>query len=154
MKSITAVLGFIALAGCSSSLSSPPPRGSDTPGLRVVSDSITLRVTNTTGMPLGISAAPRLHPEIPQPSEGLVYLGLVGPGTSCLALPAKIDVIVTNVTTGQTDTIHWVASDSISIMANSGTAYTSAFAPNSAAGWSITMPTKGTAPAPANPCIP
>lgn len=71
-----------------------------------------------------------------------MVLGTAGPGTTCILLPARFDDFGTNVSTGRTDTITWVSSMPLSIIAydSENSSSTSDFELDTAAGWTIRLP--------------
>jgi hypothetical protein len=146
MKPTVPILVFAAVA-----CASPVPPAS--------SGHITLRVMNTTGVPLRIDGYPDLHPAIPQPLGGIVRLGAVaGFGSVCLVFPDSISIRV--VGGGTTGTTTWTTASSFTVTALDTinaldeVGQTSAFVPESAAGWSVTMPGNGTAPVSGAICTP
>lgn len=156
-STLVLLVASVTLAACSSqSMSSAPP--TNTSGSRLVRGSITLRIVNATGNSYNIHASPNLNPPIPQPVGGLITLGTAEPGTSCILLPAEFDEFVTSASTGHTDTLRWMSSASLSIVAynTSSSVVTSEFVPNDATGWSITLPAAGSPPSVSqdSPCIP
>jgi hypothetical protein len=146
MKPTVSILVFAA-AACASPVS-PTSSGH-----------ITLRVINTTATPLRIAGYPDLHPAIPQPLGGVVRLGVVaGFGSVCLVFPDSISIRV--VGGGTTGTTTWSTASSFTVTALdtintlNEVGQTSAFIPNSAAGWSVTMPNNGNAPVSSATCTP
>jgi hypothetical protein len=93
---------------------------------------------------------PDFSPVIPQPTTGILAVATVPAGTTCLALPAEVDDIGHNVSTGETDTLRWFDSSMISfyvVDANSGrmTASTDQIAASTSSGWILSIAADGTA---------
>jgi len=140
------IAGLLALAACNSS--------SET-GASPASFPVMLRVVNTSDATIRIGGFPNFHPAIPQPSGGLLTLGMAPPGISCFAFPDSI-VMHGNPGTPSASTITWhAASDQVSLIgvASSGN-FQDGFVPGAAHGWTITVPASSTAPTPAIPCTP
>jgi hypothetical protein len=136
-------LGLLAIA-CSQSPTVP-----SVASVRAGSDSIMIRVTNTSDSAIYIGGFPDLNPPEPQPSGGIIGLGMAPPGVSCFALPDSI-VVHFNAGTPDAHAIVWRAvSDGIEI---TGAGYTQDFVAGSASGWNITVPGNNTTPLPAEPC--
>jgi hypothetical protein len=153
------LLAAAALAACSPSAAGPNGSSPNIPATRTVAGGTTLRVFNPTSNSYEISASPVLNPPIPQPPGGLIDLGPAAPGTSCLLLPARFDEFMTTLPSGQRDTLTWRSSAPLSILAlGQGTdlsASTPYFVPDSAAGWTITVPGNGVVSAARDtPCTP
>lgn len=139
----------IALFACSSSSATSLGGSSTTPASEIVRGTTTLRVVNPTSNSYEIRASPVLHPDVPQPASGVMDLGPAGPGTTCILLPSRFYEFVTRVPTDQTDTLTWVSSASMSIVAigRGGAADVSGstpnFVPDSASAWSVSLTSGG-----------
>lgn len=150
-----AALMFAALA-CSEQAVAPNSP-SQAAGLKVSLGSVTLAVTNTTGASYRLQASPNMSPPIPQPSGGIVGIGIAAPGSSCFSLPSSVQVLATNVASGQVDTVKWADSAPMSLSASAGTAMLSSsnFVPGGNSGWGVTISGEGSLVlSPAAPCRP
>ena len=161
MKHVVTIFGVCAMLGaCSPSASVSSGTSPSSGSSNVVLGTTTLRVVNTTAYSFAIRAAPILYPPIPQPSAGVMALGSAGPGTTCILLPSRFYDFVTHVPTGQLDTLVWLSSTALSIVAlgqegSNLSASTPYFVPDSATAWSVTLSGGGTVAAnPDTRCTP
>jgi hypothetical protein len=116
---------------------------------RLGTDSIMLRVTNTSDSPVRIGGYPSLTPPEPQPPGGILSLGVAPPGVSCLALPDSVVIHYNPATTNATTAVWRAMSDGISI---TGGGSSNEFVPGISRGWNITVPGDQTTPIAAAPC--
>lgn len=152
MRSLAAV--FIGVLGaCSPSVSNP---SAGHMAAKYGSNPVTVTVINSTGGPLQIGAAPNFSPPIPQPVAGTVILGTAETGSTCLAIPDS--VVLTGGSFGGPQHIvsTWTGALSMQLTyfdpaASNGVGNTGDFIPDSANGWTLSVPTPGLSAA-VTPC--
>lgn len=153
------ILAFtLTLIGCTSAGS--PSVSKPQLSARYGTDPVTLSVTNNTASPLQLGARPTTDVSIPTPSTGLwASLGVIAPGTHCVALPDSMLLTIGPAGGPETTSVIWTGSATMRVIAldtasTNEVLTSSLFIPDTAAGWSLSIPAAPGDPASATACTP
>jgi hypothetical protein len=149
---------MLVLSACSTS--GGPSSSHPALSARYGADPVTLAVTNNTASPLQLGARPTTDVAIPTASTGLwASLGVIAPGTHCVVLPDSMLLTIGPAGGPDTTSLIWTGSATMRVIALD-TASTneiltsSLFIPDTAAGWSLSIPAAPGDPASATACTP
>ena len=152
----TAILSALVLTACATA--SKPSDSAPQLTLRYGAHPAMLSVVNNTSASLEFGASPTNNVVIPTPALGLwMSLGTIPPGTHCVALPDSMFLNIGGAGGPMTTTLIWTSSvtmrmftvDTIASIADNATRL---FVPDSAPGWSVSIPDADSAIVTAAPC--